>query len=167
MAAVLVEVSEAITDLLNDAAFATFITALAITDEWEAEFSYAEWDLALDSDEASDLLIDVVPSGHSRTELDAVGSLKYVTDIDVAVRKKFGNADRAESGRVDIEEINRLVWLVEMIHEYFLKDRPEDYPNAVWTGASIRVACDRKMLRENRQFLGIVRLTFETSKAIA
>lgn len=165
MSAVLVEIADAVTDLLNAAAFETYVTDLEIADEWEAERSWADWDLELK--DAGELLVDVVPVTHDRSELETRGSIVYESSIDIGCRKKFHTADETiETGRVDAGEVDRFVWLVEKIHEYFCKDRFADYQDAVWDSTKIVVACDRKMLKQNRQFFGAVRLTFKTSKAL-
>lgn len=132
---------------------------------FEAERSYANWDLKLE--DAAGLRVDVVPVFNPNSEMDSRGSLKYELAVDVGVRKRLGLDAQAESGQIDVEEIDRLVFLVEELHEFFLGRRLNDESNAIWTAVDIRAAYIPRHLKELRQFTGLIRLSFESSGRVS
>lgn len=160
MAAVLIEVAEGVTNELRDAVDDDEFEGL----QFVPERSYAEWD-----DELPDLdclHVDVVPVTYDETDLDARESVGYVVSVDVVIRKKFGQKHRTQNGKIDLEEIDRLVLLVEEIYELFSKARLTDYDEAIWKETRILSSYSRKHLREMSMFLGIVRISFDVSERL-
>lgn len=161
MGAVLVDVCEAVKDELE---LGSFVFAI------EPERSYADWDEKLE--DLDDLRVDVVPVGVRLTQLDARGELIYQCEIDVGVRKRFSADDHDDAtGRIERSEIDDLVLLVEQMHEYFVDAdnngrRLTNYAAAVWQECSIRASYVREHLRELQQFTGIIRVTYEATKAL-
>ena len=157
MSAVLVDVATAITAELAAASLGqTFVPAR----------SYADWDEQLE--DAGTLHVDVVPVNYDESALDSRESIGYVVSCDVGIRKRFGTDDQEVStGRIELAEIDDLVLLVEAIHEFFIERRLAGYESAVWRETKIRSAYIRKHLREYRQFTGMIRVSYDVSKAIA
>lgn len=127
--------------------------------------SYADWELELS--DAGTLNIDVVAvSTEQKSELLARGAkAKYVIPIDIAVRYRFDPSQQDDdTGRIDLEQIDQLVLLVETLHEQFLPNRLTEFQAGVWIETKILVCPVLKHLRELRQFTGIVRVTFEAAK---
>lgn len=158
MAAVLIEVADGVTADLLTAVEDDEFTGLQFT----PERSYADWD-----DELPDLdclHVDVVPVAYEETDDDARGSTGYVCSAQIVIRKKFSQKYRTQSGRIDLEEIDRLVLLVEEIREYFRQRTLTDY-DATWREDRVLVACSRKHLREMSMFLGVVQVSFDVSEA--
>src|SRR5688572_19427482 len=136
MTAVLITLADAITAELNDA------TWDGLT--FEAERNYADWDLELKDFDT--LYVDVVPVDFGETELDGRNSVGYSPSVDIAIRKKFRQADLTDAGKIDLEEIDRLVLLVQEMHEFFIKPsddttigrRLQTYTDASWRDTIIR-----------------------------
>lgn len=158
-------------------AVAKAVTAMIAANDFgvpfTAERSYADWELKLDAmdllelqQDIDKLRVDVVAhTTQQRTELTSRGIVKYIVPVDIAVRRKFGtDKQNDETGRIKIEEIDQLVKLVEDIHLLFTPQRLTEFDYAVWDGedggTSIVVNPDQKLLREKRQFTGIVRIFF-------
>ena len=123
--------------------------------------SYAEWK----TEELNDvdcLHVDVVPVKHEDEDLDDRESIGYVCAYDVGVREKFGPQDAAQSGRTRQERIDRLVLLVEEIHEHFAALQLDD--DTVWRGATIRLSYSPDHLRDKNMFVGIVLVRLFASK---
>lgn len=125
------------------------------------ERSYADWDIQLE--ELDSLRVDVVAvQTEQQAERNSRGSMAYQIPIDVAVRKRFGGG----AERVPLDEIDALVLLVEEIYESFELRRLADFDAAAFVEAKVIVNPDKAALRGLRQFTGIVRLTFEATKAV-
>lgn len=163
--AVLVQVADAVTALLN--------TAGVFSQKFTAKRSYPTWKLPLVK--LSDLRVDVVPESHPVSELETRGTVDYVCRSIVVVRRKFGQDARQEEtdeGRpVANEPVDALVLLVEQIHEYFcsqLERRLEnDYAiDATWHATKIIQTYDRDHLMNNAQFTGAIQVDYRVSKAI-
>lgn len=160
MVAVLIEVADAVTSELQTAVDANEFTGL----QFVPERSYADWDEELaDFDE---LHVDVVPVNYDQTDLDARESVGYVVSVDVVIRKKFSQEKRLQDGKIDKEEIDRLVLFVEEIHEFLCKLTLTEYDNAIWRETAIRSAYSRDHLRTMGMFLGIVRVSFDVSERL-
>lgn len=131
--------------------------------------SYLEWDLELKGlenaglQEVDKLLIDVVAhTTEQQVELSARDVLRYTVPIDIAIRRKFGEDKKdQETGRIKVEEIDKLVLLTEEVHGLFIPARLTEFPYHVWDndkgGTQIVVNPHREHLRELRQFTSIVR----------
>ena len=156
MAAVLVDVADAITTALNGGSFSESFTAVR---------SYAEWDEALT--DVDTLRVDVVPVNYTeRSQLVSRNAYEYQVETDIGVRKRFAVADQdATTGRIDTAEIDALVLLVEEINEFFIHDALGS-TGTVWDAVEIRAAYVREHLRNMRQFTGIVRVTHTKDVAV-
>lgn len=160
MAAVLIEVADALTAELRSAVEDGEFAGL----HFDPERSYADWD-----EELADLdclHVDIVPATYDETDLDTRGSVGYVVSVDVVIRKKFSQEKRQQNGKIDPEEIDRLVLFVEEIHEYLCKIRLTGYEDASWKEAMIRSAYSREHLRTMGMFLGVIRVSFDVSKLL-
>lgn len=160
MAAVLIEVSDAVTAELQTAVDANEFAGL----QFVPERSYADWeeDLA----DLDCLHVDVVPVNYDATALDSRESVGYVCSVDVVIRQKFGQTKRLQSGKIDPEEIDALVLFVEKVHEYLCKLRLTDYDEAIWRETTIRSAYSREHLRTLGMFLGVIRVSFDVSERL-
>jgi len=159
--AVLVKVADGVTAEINAALEAGEFEGLQFT----AERSYADWK----DDELEDLdclHVDVVPVRYDNTDLDSRGSVGYVCSVDIGVRKKFGQGDNSQSGRIRKEEVDRLVLLVEQLHEHFCKDLLSTFEDATWRDTKIPTTFSRRHLRDARLFLGVIRVSFDVSKSL-
>lgn len=143
------------------------------------ERSYADWELKLETmdllelqQDIDKLRIDVVVHT-TLQELSMVsrGAVRYVVPVDIAVRRKFG-ADKADdaTGRVRIEEVDKLVKLVQEINLLFSQQRLAEFQYAVWDGekggTSILACPQQSHLREKRQFTGLVRVFFRADVSL-
>lgn len=159
MAAVDIDIADAVTTALN---------AASLSQTFEAVRSYAEWDEALE--DFGELHVDVVPlQTGPTTELEARAEVDYTCEIDIGVRYRFGDSspDRDDTtGRVDKDQIDAMKLFVQEIAEYFMTDRLADTNTAVWQETEIKLGWSRKHLRQMRQFFGFVRLTFVATRAI-
>lgn len=170
--------SDAIPVLLSDA-IATVINAAVTAEELEtlgftAERSYPDWDD--DFEDLKDLAVDVVyvSSSDNLTELDSYSTLDSKPEIDVSVRKRFATSDRdrpgASTGRLKKTSVDPLVRLVEQIYETLASDRVQAIEltggmHANWIDTTVRTYCDYGRLRQGN-FLGVVRVRFDVSKAV-
>lgn len=159
MTAVLVSIADAIKDEIN--------SMTGLIREVTAERSYADWDLPLD--DFDQLQVDVVPVNTAETELDARGQTRYLCRTYIGVRYRFRPEDRvAASGRIDLEQIDELIELLEQFHDEFIKEgngrRLTSYTTAVWQETSIRTWYIREHLREHGQFTGIIETSYEVTK---
>lgn len=141
------------------------IDAASFSSEFELERSYADWDLELE--EADCVRVDVVPVGHESTELTSKRYLEYEIQIDVAIRKRFDVTDQTDEGRIDVEEIDALVRLTEEMSEFFMADRFTNLTDTAWSSTDIKAAPVKQHLRAMRQFTGIVRLGFRTTRLLS
>lgn len=129
--------------------------------QFKPKRSYAEWKTE-DLSDLDCLQLDVVPVKHEEEDLDDRESIGYVCSYDVGVREKFGPEDAAQNGRTRQERIDRLVLLVEEIHEHFAALQLND--DTVWRGATIRISYSPEHLRDKNMFLGIVLVRLFVSK---
>lgn len=157
MAAVDIDIADAVKDALEAGAFSVAI---------EPVRSYAEWDEALE--DLNTLHVDVVPvQTGPATELETRGEVEYTCEIDIGVRYRFGTSESESStGRVAVEEVDRLKLLVQEIAEFFMTDRFDDATAGVWQETEIKLGWSRKHLRQMRQFFGFVRLTFLATRTL-
>ena len=132
-------------------------------ERYEAVRSFAEWSEVLE--DFGVLHVDAVPVFNPATELETRGTVSYKQAVDIAIRKRLGPEYRNESGRLDVTKLDSLVAFVEAVHDYFVTDRFTN-TEITWLSSEIRALFTREQLRENHQFLGIVRLTFEAVKSL-
>lgn len=125
-------------------------------------------DLILAKAQADELRIDV-QVGDCETTPISRETTKYVCRTDVLVRKHFIQAESDEdTGRIDTTEIDRIIRLVEEIHDYFARNsdthsgrRLTTYEDAAFNMVEYRPLYFPEHLRENRQFTGIVAVTYQ------
>lgn len=157
---VLVDCASAVVDALNDAPDGTF------SQEFEAERSYADWDLPLEENQGGKLKVDCVPVPQLQNELESEGALKYGPAVDIAIRLGLRPERRTATGKFKLEEIDALVQFVQEIAEFFAVDRFGDIEQFAWNpnpGTQILAAHSPKHLRDHHQFTGIVRVPFRTT----
>lgn len=148
---VLVDIAEAVVAEIN---------AATLTLDVEAARSYDTDALLEDLDT---LRVDVVPV-RLAGEMQDRGSLGREAVVDVAVRKRFGTTDTAENGLVNKSAVDELVDLVEEIDELLAgATRLSTYTGAIWQVSEIRAPWMPDHLRQNRQFTGILRVTYSTT----
>lgn len=154
MASPMIDAAKAVLDELNGNAWSESFTA---------ERSYADWDLDL---EDFTLHVDVVLAAAAvEIELsDREGSLDYVVPIQVVIRKRFGVDDRT-NGKLNVTEIDSLVQLFDDIFDFFTVDRFSGYPAIIWKETRVITASERRSLRENSQYTGVIELRFDAHKA--
>jgi hypothetical protein len=141
------------------------LAAADLSQDFEPERSYADWQLELKS--AGTLRVDVVAvTTKQEVELAARGGAKFYTiPVDIAVRQKFGQAAQDEdTGRIEIATVDELVYLVQEIHELFLPNRLENFQAGVWQETKLIANPLHHHLQKLRQFTGIVRVTFKAEK---
>jgi len=158
---VLADIATVVTSVLNGAPAGTF--ALSFT----AVRSYADWELPLEGNQGSNLMVDVVPVGKMEAEIEAVGSLKYSPDVDICVRLGLGPDKRVVGGRYDVTLIDPYVELLQSIAEYFAIDRFGGLTSFAWDSSrNNRTTIVYSHLRTHHQFTGIVRIPFTCSVSI-
>ena len=156
--AVLVQVAEAIKSAIKDHDFGVTFD--------ELERNWADFNVEIE--EIGKLRCDVVGVVHEACEFDSRGSLNYVCPVDIVIRKRFGQADQTDCGRLDVKEIDRLALLVEQINEFFCEEynkRLPGFDDATWRSVDIRACASREHLQK-RMFLGVVRVTYDVHKAL-
>lgn len=134
--------------------------------QFECERSYPNWDLKLE--DADCLRVDVVPAELVRSDIDDHKSAVYDCAIDIGVRKRFDQNDQEPlTGRIEKTEVDRLIYLVEQIHDYFCDDgKRELADNMNWRSTVVRAAYIREHLKDWRQFTGIIRITYEIHRPL-
>ena len=177
MSSGIIDIADAITTVLNTAIANDEFDAvnrifLNRTGQFTATRVYKDW--ADDFEDIDDLSIDVIPvtspnDGAEVVELLSFQSLKAEPEIDVAIRRRFKNADRvrsgARTGRIRTDRIDELVLLTEQIYQKLVGLRREDSieigdgRTAKWSRCEIRTLCDYWQLRQGN-YLGVVRLTY-------
>lgn len=141
-------------------------TVEPLSQEFEIERSYAEWELALEDNEH--IRIDVaVVSTRIEIELGARGGLLlYTVPVDVAIRKKFQPQDQCDvTGRVLASSVDPLVLLTQEVFTLFTTLRfSSNEQRIVWKEDPKLLACPiHKHLRELRQFTSLMRLVFQAT----
>lgn len=152
-------------------AVAEFIAAADLSQKATVERSYADWDLKLESMDLLELQqnidklrIDVVVhSTLPKPVRISRGSVEFIIPVDIAVRRKFG-ADLKDdkSGRPRIEEVDKLIGLVEEITLLFRRDNDRVFEFTIdedtGDGVTILANPHPQHLREKQQFTGMVRM---------
>jgi len=154
--AVSVEVAQAVTDQL---------AAATLSQTINPERNDADWELAME--EASDLHVDVVAvTTDQKIELSSRSTVCFTVPVDIAVRRRFGNDKQDAKGRVNIAEVDALKLLVQEIFLLFIPQRLTEFPAGAWEETKISVCPLVKHLKDNKQFTGIVRVTFRVDQTI-
>ncbi len=146
-------------------AFVAQLAAATLSQAIAPAGSYADWELLL---EDSDLHVDVVTViSEQKSELAARGGkVKFTVPVDIAVRKRFDVTDQdSDTGRTSVDAVDVLTLLVQEIYLLFMPTATRQpgldaFEDAVWQDTKVLANPDRKSLRENHQFTGVVRVTF-------
>jgi hypothetical protein len=134
--------------------------------------SWADWVQPLELDDKSiedQLYVDVVPVATAlETETSSRATLAYTCPVDIAVRRRFSTKfqDR-DTLRINVREVDALMYLVQEIHEEFTLARMQDFEAGAWMETKRLVAPLKSHLRDMRQFTGIVRVTFRVDRKVA
>lgn len=129
------------------------------------ERSYADWKDELEGLDC--LKVDVVPVNGPTITPNSRELVQHSVPIDIAVRKRLGQADQKQGGRLDAKAVDALVLLVQQIGEWFLQSdgrRLTDYDEAFAESAEVVSLYNREWLRDKRLFFGVVRVTFSVSR---
>ena len=153
---VIVSQAEAVLDAVKA------MTGLVLT--FDIERNYADFDIELP--DLSALRLDVSPVRHVTAEMETRGHIGYETEIDVCIRRKFAEDDQDPDQRLSIEAIDRLVKFTENVHAQLVAAALADENDSLWSDAKLLWCPNKKHLRENSQFTGLIRLTYQTSKTI-
>lgn len=141
------EIAEAVVQELNTNPWRLAFTARRVEDN------------TIDLPDADTLHVDVMP-GEVKVVAASDEATQYDCMMDVAVRKRFGVSDQEEdTGEIDQAEIDLLRGMVQDIAEYFHQRELQDVA-AVCVGEVFNPHGSPAMLREQRQFTAIVKLTF-------
>jgi hypothetical protein len=151
MTAMLVELADAVADELNAREWAL---------PFDAERSYADWDLVLP--EATTLLVDVVPVRRKKAKHDWRDKRDHELTVHVGFRQKFDpQLQDPATGRIPNSEIDQLIELAESVEIHF--DHPNHLPddlNVTLISADLLGDYDRDLLYENRQFVSVLELVY-------
>lgn len=150
--AILVSTADAVLAVLAEHRF---------SQEFEPQRSYANWELPLE--DSDDLHVDVVPVNSPEFDLETRGSIGYVPQVDIVIRKRLAQDQQEPDGSLILPEIDDLVYLVEEIAEHFVADRFSEVESIAWQRTQILAAYKPSHLRQHRQFTGIVRLSFSAT----
>lgn len=134
--------------------------------EFKAERSYADWDLPLE--DAEQLHIDVVPMNHAASELNSRGNAGYNVTVNIGVRKRFDPAESEQlTGRVSLAEVDRMVQLLEQIHEHLCGyEKRVLASNVAWQKSEITDSYVAEHLRQHRQYTGLILCTYRVKRAL-
>lgn len=164
MASILVQVADAVVAELK-----VGVDAGDFVLTFTPERSYADWDMDIADEDAKQILVDVVPVSRERVvDIDnRRDAVEQVIQIDVGVRKKFTAAE-CEAGRVNRDDMDALVELVQQIGNRTVLERLATFTDAVFDPENPPVVLDysRFHLREMDMFFGFVRLTYRVSQTL-
>lgn len=127
------------------------------------ERNYADFELELT--QLTALRIDVTPVRHTTSELETRGSILYETDIDICIRRKFGESDSDPDCRLSLEAVDDLVKFTEDLHARLVAETLNDENESRWQDAKLLWCPHKKHLRQ-RQFTGLIRVSYETTKEL-
>lgn len=164
MSAVLVSLADGLAAEINAHSFNTAF-------EFEAVRSWGAFDLDLADTKEPELHVDIVPAGLPKTDLaDRGGTVDWNASADIILRYKFPRTSTEEStGEIERGQVDALVNLTEQIIDMLYSDdhrRLQNYDaaNILASGVEVRTIASRKDLREKRQFLAILRVTYENAE---
>jgi hypothetical protein len=167
MTAVPILVADAITTEINSES-----VAIGLPTGITARRSYADWDENFEGLRTT--AIDVVfaaanSSMGSLVELESAGWLRYRPMVDIAIRKRFEQADRDTDGRLLNASVDPCVTLLQSIHEHFVARRNsvvlDDLSEASWIEGNVMSWVNQRKLRQG-MFEGVVRIKFDYRRAI-
>lgn len=153
------------------------ITAAVAANELSQKFTpqrnYGDWDLdlakldKLQLQETDKLFVDIVAhmSKQGMSASNRSGKAKFRVPVDIMLRRKLGGDKQNEdTGRIELEVIDGLLYLQHQIHMLFFQQRPTAFDYAVWDGegggSEILWAPHGDHLRGWRQFSGLTRINF-------
>jgi hypothetical protein len=163
--AVPIRIAEAVKDDINDAVAGDLFETVGFT----AVRSYADWDDKFES--LSGLAVDVVYKSRGSVELESRGYMSHTLEIHVAVRQRFGPADRhPTTGRLLNASVDPLVTLLEEIYKHFAAKRNatvlSDETTAVFDSDTAVVHWVNQAKLRQGLFEGFVVLTFQYREVI-
>ncbi len=116
-------------------------------------------DNTIELEDLDTLHVDVMP-GEVTIEEASEEASQVDVEVQIAVRKRFGLDDQVEStGEVDQADIDALRRLTYEIASHFMHQRELTFLTAWCTAAKFNPHSSPAMLREQRQFTAIIRLT--------
>lgn len=134
-------------------------------------FSYADWDLALESMDG--IYVDVVPvSTEYQVQEWSREKFRHTVPFDIAIRKKFAPDDRdSGTNRIKTESMRPLVYLWQQMFEFFQPTQNGqsgfqlvDVADSAWESTSPTAIWVRRHLHEMGQYTGLIRLTFTVDR---
>ena len=158
MAAVIVDVAEAVKDQLNDHDFDLEFTAVRGNSKQRKTLK-----------ELKALTVDVVRVKWSTKKEDR-GQPSKLPTIDIFVRQKLGSVNQEQAtGEIPNDETDPLVALAESIVELFEPDQGDDdkdgrldtYEDAAWKSTDVMTGFVNDKFAETRVWQAQIRLTFE------
>jgi hypothetical protein len=159
-----IRIADAVASLLNAAETANAFTLGG----WVAERSYADWDASFE--DLSGLAVDVVfvsMGAENSVALDSYETMQSLCTIHVAVRKRFGVADRNDSGRLINASVDSLVSLVSEIGDYLAERRLTNTlpleTEVTWRDSEVVQFVNQDLLRQGL-FQGVIALRFGLSR---
>jgi len=127
--------------------------------EFEARRSNDDFNYELDG--PPQLFVDVVHHPNWEAKLFTRARLEHVFKVDIIPRKKLSQSHNEPStGRIAIEEIDRLVQLSADIVDRYQTVRFDGYKDAVWQATEPLAIPIHKHIKM-RQFTAVIRLTFK------
>lgn len=134
--------------------------------EFACERSYPDWDSELK--ETGCLRVDVLPVRHTESTLNTRGSVAYNCLTEIGIRRKFGQGEQqVVNGRIELSEVDRLVYLVEQIHELLCGwDKRQLAADIAWQDTEIRASYVPPHLKDWRQFTGIIAATYRVTRTL-
>lgn len=145
---------------------------IAIPFDCELNRSYGDFKEELGT--LGKLHIDLFGETYDESTLETRGSVRHRVTIAIAVRKRFDIADQSDADagkpRIKAEEIDDLVGLTQTLHDFWLDEDNrrlvDDEYGLTWQETNIVHNPNRKMLLENHQFMGLIRLTYDAVKEL-
>lgn len=134
--------------------------------------SYAQWDLDLSKTEAAELdecdklRVDVVTHGSlQQLAMSSRGTVSYSIPVDIMIRRRFGqDKQNDDTGKIEVSEIDKLMFLFEQIHLMFAQQRLADSQLTVWDGEGGGTkplwTPNIEHLKQWRQFSALLRVFF-------
>lgn len=161
MSAILLSVADGVAAEINAHSFGGSLT-------FEAKRNYADFDLKLE--EMDELVVDVVPVGYPQVDLATRADGHFAVNVDVGLRYKFPQTDSEEpTGRIDPAAIDALVLLTEEFMAFLESPdhrRLAAYDEATFASLEVRTVAPRNFLRPDRQFLAILRVTYDVNESL-
>ena len=159
-----IDVAQAIVDELNDHSFSLAFTAVRQAGEISYELTN------------NDLAVDVVPF-QMRCMLESHGTANYKVTTSICVRKKIATHEQGSDGWMPNTQIDPLFVLLQEINDYFMPSKDTGRSGRRLTGVEEAAWMENakenedgvfgpyaKYLREEKQFVGIVRVTYDVSR---